>query len=171
MSSQVKKITISAFFLALGLVLPFAFHSFGPGAGAMFLPMHIPVLLCGFVCGSGYGALIGVLTPLVSSALTGMLVFMPTGIAMCFELMTYGFLSGLIVKRLPLYPSLIITMLAGRAVSGIVNLILLSMAGKAYTLEIFLTAAFVTALPGIILQLIIIPLLVKVIEKIEIHKE
>ena len=96
---------------------------------------------------------------------------MPTGIAMCFELMTYGFLSGLIVKRLPLYPSLIITMLAGRAVSGIVNLILLSMAGKAYTLEIFLTAAFVTALPGIILQLIIIPLLVKVIEKIEIHKE
>ena len=167
MSSQVKKITISAFFLALGLVLPFAFHSFGPGAGAMFLPMHIPVLLCGFVCGSGYGALIGVLTPLVSSALTGMPVFMPTGIAMCFELMTYG----LIVKRLPLYPSLIITMLAGRAVSGIVNLILLSMAGKAYTLEIFLTAAFVTALPGIILQLIIIPLLVKVIEKIEIHKE
>lgn len=171
MSSQVKKITISAFFLALGLVLPFAFHSFGPGAGAMFLPMHIPVLLCGFVCGSGYGALIGVLTPLVSSALTGMPVFMPTGIAMCFELMTYGFLSGLIVKRLPLYPSLIITMLAGRAVSSIVNLILLSMAGKAYTLEIFLTAAFVTALPGIILQLIIIPLLVKVIEKIEIHKE
>lgn len=171
MSSQVKKITISAFFLALGLVLPFAFHSFGPGAGAMFLPMHIPVLLCGFVCGSGYGALIGVLTPLVSSALTGMPVFMPTGIAMCFELMTYGFLSGLIVKRLPLYPSLIITMLAGRAVSGIVNLILLSMAGKAYTLEIFLTAAFVTALPGIILQLIIIPLLVKVIEMIEIHKE
>ncbi|MEF2782715.1 MAG: ECF transporter S component [Clostridium sp.] len=171
MSSQVKKITISAFFLALGLVLPFAFHSFGPGAGAMFLPMHIPVLLCGFVCGSGYGALIGVLTPLVSSALTGMPVFMPTGIAMCFELMTYGILSGLIVKRLPLYPSLIITMLAGRAVSGIVNLILLSMAGKAYTLEIFLTAAFVTALLGIILQLIIIPLLVKVIEKIEIHKE
>lgn len=171
MSSQVKKITISAFFLALGLVLPFAFHSFGPGAGAMFLPMHIPVLLCGFVCGSGYGALIGALTPLVSSALTGMPVFMPTGIAMCFELMTYGFLSGLIVKKLPLYPSLIITMLAGRAVSGIVNLILLSMAGKAYTLEIFLTAAFVTALPGIILQLIIIPLLVKVIEKIEIHKE
>lgn len=171
MSDQVKKITLSAFFLALGLVLPFAFHSFGPTAGSMFLPMHIPVLLCGFVCGSGYGALVGALTPLVSSALTGMPIFMPTGIAMCFELMTYGFLSGLVIKKISLYPSLILTMLAGRIVSGVVNLVLLSMAGKAYTLEIFLTASFVTALPGIILQLIIVPLLVTVIKKIEVHNE
>lgn len=168
MNDQVKKLTFSAFFLALGLVLPFAFHSFGPGAGAIFLPMHIPVLLCGFLCGAGYGALVGVLTPLVSSALTGMPVFMPNGIAMGFELMTYGFLSGLIVKKLPLYLSLLITMLAGRIVSGLVNLVLLSMAGKAYTMEIFLTASFVTALPGIVLQLLIVPLLVKVVKKVGI---
>ncbi len=166
MNDQVKKLTFSAFFLALGLVLPFAFHSFGPGAGAIFLPMHIPVLLCGFLCGAGYGALIGALTPLVSSALTGMPVFMPNGVAMCFELMTYGFLSGLIVKKLPLYVSLLITMLSGRIVSGLVNLVLLSMAGKAYTMEIFLTASFVTALPGIVLQLLIVPLLVKVVKKV-----
>ena len=170
MSNQVKQLTLSAFFLALGLVLPFAFHSFGPQAGTVFLPMHIPVLLCGFVCGPAYGALVGMLTPLLSSALTGMPPLMPTGIAMCFELSTYGFLSGWMTKKLPLYPSLIITMLAGRAVSGLANLVLLSMAHKAYTMQIFLTAAFVTAIPGIVLQLVMIPLLVSVVKKLEVRK-
>ena len=166
MSNQVKQLTLSAFFLALGLVLPFAFHSFGPQAGTVFLPMHIPVLLCGFVCGPAYG----MLTPLLSSALTGMPPLMPTGIAMCLELSTYGFLSGWMTKKLPLYPSLIITMLAGRAVSGLANLVLLSMAHKAYTMQIFLTAAFVTAIPGIVLQLVMIPLLVSVVKKLEVRK-
>lgn len=170
MSNQVKQLTLSAFFLALGLVLPFAFHSFGPQAGTVFLPMHIPVLLCGFVCGPAYGALVGMLTPLLSSALTGMPPLMPTGIAMCLELSTYGFLSGWMTKKLPLYPSLIITMLAGRAVSGLANLVLLSMAHKAYTMQIFLTAAFVTAIPGIVLQLVMIPLLVSVVKKLEGRK-
>ena len=166
MSNQVKQLTLSAFFLALGLVLPFAFHSFGPQAGTVFLPMHIPVLLCG----PAYGALVGMLTPLLSSALTGMPPLMPTGIAMCVELSTYGFLSGWMTKKLPLYPSLIITMLAGRAVSGLANLVLLSMAHKAYTMQIFLTAAFVTAIPGIVLQLVMIPLLVSVVKKLEVRK-
>ena len=166
MSNQVKQLTLSAFFLALGLVLPFAFHSFGPQAGTVFLPMHIP----GFVCGPAYGALVGMLTPLLSSALTGMPPLMPTGIAMCVELSTYGFLSGWMTKKLPLYPSLIITMLAGRAVSGLANLVLLSMAHKAYTMQIFLTAAFVTAIPGIVLQLVMIPLLVSVVKKLEVRK-
>ena len=169
MSNQVKQLTLSAFFLALGLVLPFAFHSFGPQAGTVFLPMHIPVLLCGFVCGPAYGALVGMLTPLLSSALTGMPPLMPTGIAMCLELSTYGFLSGWMTKKLNLYPSLIITMLAGRAVSGLANLVLLSMAHKAYTVQIFLTATFVTAIPGIVLQLVMIPLLVSVVKKLEVR--
>ena len=151
MSNQVKRLTLSAFFLALGLVLPFAFHSFGPQAGAVFLPMHIPVLLCGFVCGPAYGALVGVVTPLLSSALTGMPPLMPTGIAMCLELAAYGLLSGFITKKLA-------------------NLVLLSVAGKAYTLHLFLTAAFITAIPGILLQLVIVPLLVSVVKKVEVRK-
>ena len=110
------------------------------------------------------------LTPLLSSALTGMPPLMPTGIAMCLELSTYGFLSGWMTKKLPLYPSLIITMLAGRAVSGLANLVLLSMAHKAYTVQIFLTATFVTAIPGIVLQLVMIPLLVSVVKKLEVRK-
>lgn len=171
MNHTVRKMTLSALFLAIGLVLPFVFHSFGPNAGSMFLPMHLPVLLCGFICGPAYGALVGIITPLLSSALTGMPPLMPVGIAMVFELMTYGFLSGfLLKKRLPIYISLILTMLAGRAISGIMNLILLSFAGKAYTVTIFLTASFVTAVPGIILQLLIVPLLVKVVQKLDTNK-
>lgn len=167
MKNDVKKLTLSAFFLALGLVLPLAFHSFGPGAGGIFLPMHIPVLLCGFLCGSSYGMLVGLITPLLSSVLTGMPPLMPVGIAMTLELMTYGFLSGFLSKKKHLYVSLIGTMLAGRAVSGIANLLLLSYAGKSYTIAIFLGTAFVTALPGIVLQLILVPMLVHVVHKVE----
>lgn len=160
MIKDVRKLTLAALFLALGLILPFAFHSFGPNAGMMFLPMHLPVLLCGFLCGGGYGALVGVLTPLLSSVLTGMPMFFPNCISMMLELATYGVLTGLLMKKLSVIPSLLIAMLAGRVVSGLANLVLLSFAGKAYTMTIFVTAAFVTAIPGIILQLILVPLLV-----------
>ncbi|MEG0329655.1 MAG: ECF transporter S component [Longicatena sp.] len=169
MTNNVKRLTLSAFFLALGLILPFTFHSIGPSGGAFFLPMHIPVLLCGFICGPSYGALVGVITPLLSSAITGMPVLMPTGIAMMLELMTYGFLSGLLIQKKNVYVSLLFTMFVGRIVSGVANLVLLSYLGKAYTLAIFLSAAFVSALPGIILQILIIPLLLNVVKKIE-HK-
>ena len=170
MIKDVRKMTIAALFLALGLVLPFAFHSFGPSAGAMFLPMHLPVLLCGFLCGPIYGLLIGVLTPLLSSVMTGMPMFFPTGIAMMLELATYGLISGYMMKKTSVYPSLFTAMIAGRAVSGIMNMILLNMAGKTYTLTIFLSASFVTALPGIILQLILVPLLVSVVNKVQNNK-
>lgn len=167
MKDNVKKLTLSALFLAVGLILPMAFHPFGPNAGAMFLPMHIPVLLCGFLCGSLYGAMVGVLTPLLSSMLTGMPMMMPTGIAMMFELMTYGIVSGFLMKKFHVYPSLLLAMIAGRAVSGIANMLLLGFMGKAYSLSIFLGAAFVTALPGILIQLIVIPLLIRVVTKIQ----
>lgn len=169
MNLTVKKLTLSAMFLALGLILPTAFHAFGPNAGMIFLPMHIPVLLCGFLCGSGYGALVGVLTPLVSSAFFGMPTLLPTGIAMAFELMTYGFLSGLLMKRCNLYIALLSTMLAGRIVSGIANLMLLNFLGKAYSFSIFLSAAFVTAIPGILLQIVLIPILIKAVTSFQRH--
>ncbi|MGX8852957.1 ECF transporter S component [Amedibacillus sp. YH-ame10] len=174
MKSQVKNISLSSMFLAMGIILPMAFHWFTFTSGAVFLPMHIPVLLCGFLCGPFYGALVGILTPLLSSVLTGMPMLMPVGVSMMFELMTYGILSGICVKRFRIYPSLILTMLAGRAVSGVVTLVLLSFTGKAYTLAIFIGSAFVTAFPGIVLQLLVVPFLVRVVMKIRnqngIHK-
>lgn len=172
MVTHVQKITVSALFLALGLILPMAFHGFGPNVGAMLLPMHIPVLLCGFVCGAYYGAFIGLLTPFLSSLLTGMPILYPVGIAMMFELMIYGCFTGLFIKRYPIYVSLVISMLCGRIVSGIVQFVLLSFVNKAYTLSIFLGASFVSALPGIVLQLCTIPLLINIIHKVLLpHKE
>lgn len=171
MNRKVYKITLAAMFLALGIIFPMAFHAFGPNAGSSFLPMHIPVLLCGFLCGPFYGAMVGVLTPLLSSMLTGMPMLMPIGIAMMFELCVYGIVSGVLVKRYNVYMSLVVAMLAGRVVSGVVNLVLMGFMGKAYTLSIFVSAAFITAIPGIILQLFAIPILVNVAKKLNKTKQ
>lgn len=162
--TELKKLIITAFCITMGLVFPSVFHLFG-GTGPVFLPMHIPVLVCGFVCGYRYGALCGFILPLLSSILTGMPPIFPIGLAMAFELMTYGLLTGLLYKKVGIYPSLIGAMLGGRAISGIANAVLLGVAGRPYGLSVFLTGAFVTAIPGIILQLIAVPVLIKALEK------
>lgn len=161
--SAVQKLTLSALFVALGLVLPTAFHAIG--AGTVFLPMHIPVLLCGFVCGWQYGLGVGLIVPLLSSLTTGMPPFPMVALPMMFELATYGALTGIFHKKANVYVSLLGAMLAGRAVSGIASALLLGFIGKPYGLTVFLTGAFVTALPGIVLQLIVIPLLVLALER------
>ncbi len=163
--SHTKNLVITAFCLALCIVLPMAFHAIG--AGQAFLPMHIPVLLCGFLCGWPYGAVCGLLGPLLSSLLTGMPPIFPIAPAMMLELCAYGLLTGLFYRRLGgnLYLSLIGAMLGGRVVSGIANAVLMGIAGKPYGLSMFLSAAFVTALPGILIQLVAIPLLVAALQK------
>lgn len=160
----IRRLVLSALFLALGLVLPSAFHLVG--AGPVFLPMHIPVLLCGCVCGWQYGAVVGFLAPLLSS-FTGMPPLFPTAFAMMFELSAYGFLTGLLYRdrKCNVYLSLICAMLGGRLVSGVANAVLLGAAGKAYGLSAFVAASFVTALPGIILQMILVPLVVLALER------
>ena len=150
----------AAFFTALGVLFPQMFHLFGAVNGRVFLPMHIPVLLCGFLCGKRYGALCGLIVPLISSAATGMPVLYPTGLSMMAELAAYGFMAGLLSERFSVYQSQIGAMLAGRAVSGAANLMLLGMAGNAYSLEAFVSTAFLTAAPGIAIQLVAVPLLV-----------
>lgn len=159
-----RQLVTAALCAAMGLLLPSVFHLFG-GAGPAFLPMHIPILLCGLLCGWQYGALCGAVVPLLSSAMTGMPVLYPTGVAMCFELTCYGAVSGLLYRRWGVYPSLICAMLAGRAVSGCANAILLGLGGKTYALSAFLSTAFVVAVPGIIIQLIVLPAIVKLLER------
>ena len=90
---QLVKICLAALFLALGWLMPFLTGQI-PEFGNMLLPMHIPVMICGFVLGPVYGALIGFITPLTRSLIFGMPPILPTGLAMCFELMTYGFICG-----------------------------------------------------------------------------
>ena len=160
--TNTKKLTYSALFLALGLVLPFLSGQI-PSIGSLLLPMHIPVLLCGFLLGPPYGLLVGVITPLLRSMLFGMPPFM-SAFTMAFELAMYGFTSGLLyAKTKKIYFSLLVAMLAGRIVWGIVNVVILGI--EAFPFSAFLAGAFLQAIPGIILQLILIPILVKIFDK------
>lgn len=162
MDRQLKDLTLAAMFLALGLILPFLTGQI-PQIGSKLLPMHIPVFLCGLICGWRYGALIGFLLPLLRSMVFGMPVFFPSATAMAFELMTYGAVAGALyhISRWQcvraLYRCLITAMLAGRIVWGIVQVIQPGFTNGRFTWQIFVASAFVDAIPGIILQLILIP--------------
>lgn len=162
MKKNVRNLTMSALFLALGLVLPI-FTGQIPQIGSMLLPMHIPVFLCGLICGGPWGALVGLILPLLRSVLFGMPPLFPTAIAMCFELMTYGFVAGFLYSRsrwqcvIALYRSMIASMVAGRLVWGVAQIVLLGLSGSAFTLQAFMAGALLNAIPGIVLQLLLIP--------------
>ena len=162
MKKNIKNMTLAAMFLAVGLVLPLLTGQI-PQIGNMLLPMHIPVFLCGLICGWQYGGIVGFILPLLRSALFGMPVFFPTATAMAFELMTYGLVAGLLYTLSrwqcirALYRCLIIAMLAGRAVWGVVQMVQLGLAGSGLTWQVFMTEAFLNAIPGILVQLILIP--------------
>lgn len=162
--------TGTALCMALGLVLPVLFHMVG--AGPTFLPMHIPVLLCGLLFGWQCGAVCGAAVPLLSSLLTGMPPLFPVGAAMVFELCAYGVLTGVLYRKLRwnIYLALICSMLGGRAVSGIANAAFLGMAGRPYGVSAFLSSSFVTSLPGIVIQIVAVPLIVVALEKARVVK-
>lgn len=168
--NNIRKLTLSALFLAIGQVLPFITGQI-PQIGAMLLPMHFPVFLCAFFCGPQYSALIGFICPLLRGILFGMPALFPNGTAMAFELMTYGFVTGAVYARFKekslaaVLISLIAGMLGGRAVWGIAEIILLGIRGTGFTVPMFLAGAFVNAVPGIIAQLILIPLIVRLLSR------
>lgn len=167
MNNHAKQIVTAGLLIAIGLVLPVVFHTFAIG-GPTFLPMHIPVLLGGFLLSPFYALLVGAVTPLISSVLTGMPPFFPGAVQMVFELAAYGFFISYLYnqRRIGIYPALIAGMLGGRAVAGVANYILLTQfMAQAFTLKVYLAAAFVTAFPGIVVQLVAIPLLVNVLVK------
>lgn len=169
---QLLNLILSSIFLALGIVLPFITGNI-PFLGNRFLPMHIPVLVCGFVCGWKYGGLVGVLTPLLRALLVGIPLLYPVAFIMSFELATYGLITGLFYQILPkktinVIGSLISAMILGRIVWGIVGAIVYSSLGVEFTMTVFIMAAFITALPGIIFQLIFIPILIIFMQKNEV---
>lgn len=149
-------------FLAIGLLLPFLTGQIKQ-FGNMLLPMHIPVILCGLICGWQYGLGVGFVLPLLRYAMFGMPILFPTGVAMSFELATYGFVVGILYAHsrwkcvVALYRCMIIAMLLGRVVWGVVQIFLLGLGENGFTLNMFITSAFLNAIPGIILQLILIP--------------
>ena len=166
MSKNINKnllnIVLSAMFLAIALILPL-FTAQIKEFGNMLLPMHIPVMLCGLVCGWQYGLTIGAIAPLLRSALFGMPIMFPSAISMAFELATYGFVIGILFQKArwkcikSLYRCLLISMVAGRVVWGIVQCILLGLGENGFTISMFVSGAIVKAIPGITLQLMLIP--------------
>ncbi len=168
--NNILKISLSGILLAIGMVLPFLTGQI-PEIGKMLCPMHIPVLICGFLCGWKYGLLVGFILPLLRSIIFGMPVLFPNSLAMSFEIGMYGFLSGLFSNRiktiLQLYLFLILAMLGGRLIWGLINPILIGLNGSIFTFKAFLAGAFINAWPGIIFQLVVIPILVFTINKTE----
>ncbi|MDE6596932.1 MAG: ECF transporter S component [Oscillospiraceae bacterium] len=160
--NQLVNLTLSAMFLAIGLLLPLLTGQIKQ-IGNMLLPMHIPVLLCGLICGWQYGLGVGLVVPLLRSAIFGMPILFPTAVAMSFELATYGFVVGFLYFHsrwkcvVALYRCMIIAMLSGRIVWGIVQVCLLGLGENGFTFSAFIAGAFLNAIPGIILQLILIP--------------
>ncbi|HCD41112.1 MAG: ECF transporter S component [Bacillota bacterium] len=162
-----RKLILGGLFVALGIVLPMAFHSVG--AGPVFLPMHIPVLLAGCITGPAVGVLVGAVTPILSSLLTGMPSLMPpVAQMMVVELAIYGLLSGLTYKtwKLHIVVSLIIAMFGGRIIYGILRAFVLPLYGFS-PIPVFypITAGLVAGLPGIVIQLVLIPPVVIFLER------
>lgn len=159
---EIHKLILSALLMALGLVLPF-FTGQIPQVGNMLLPMHLPVLVCGLICGWKYGLAVGWILPLLRSVLFGMPVLYPKALSMAFELAAYGALAGLFYGRsrwkciVSLYRALAGAMIGGRLVWGGVMVVLMGMKGSSFTWKLFLFEAFFNAIPGILLQLLFIP--------------
>lgn len=162
--NNVKKLAVTAMLFAVGMVLPFFIGQI-PAIGKMLLPMHIPVLLCGFIVGWQYGALIGFLLPIVRGLVFGMPPMYPNAVAMAFEMAAYGFVSGYLYSHARwqctkmLYISLVTAMLAGRIVWAFAEVILLGIGGNIFTWKMFAAGAFLNTIPGIIVQLTLIPLI------------
>ncbi len=169
MQERNRKLTYSALYLAIALVLPFVTGQI-PEIGAMLSPMHIPVLLCGFVCGWQWGMAVGLIAPLLRSALFGMPSLYPTAVAMTFELAAYGALSGLLYRLLPrkvwsVYASLVLAMIGGRLVWGAARYVLAGLSGSEFPLSAFFAGAVLNAVPGIVLHIVLVPALVLVMER------
>ena len=164
-----KKLVTSSLLLAVALLLPFVTGQI-PEIGNMLLPMHLPVLLAGFIVGGTYAMAIGAIAPLLRSVLWGMPVLFPKAISMAFELATYGLVSGIVYSKSKkdgksVFIALITAMIAGRVVWGIVSMMLFGVMGKGFTMTLFMTEAFVNAVPGIAIQLVAIPIIVSALKK------
>ncbi len=167
---RLRNLTLSALFIALGIVLPFLTGQIKE-IGNMLLPMHIPVFLCGLICGKRYGAVVGITVPMLRSVIFSMPVFYPAALAMAFELATYGFTVGFLYEKSPwkciksLYKAMLGAMVTGRVVWGCVMTLLMNMKSAHFGFYAFLSSAVIKAIPGIVLQFVFIPAVMVALKK------
>ena len=166
--SRTKQMIFSALFLALALALPFLTGQI-PTFGKMLCPMHFPVLLCAFLCGPFWAGAVGLTAPLLRFVLFHA-PMMPNAAAMSAELMTYGLVCGILYRLLPKkfgfsYAALITAMISGRLVWGVVTLIISGINSNPFTFSAFVSSAVTESLPGIILQILLIPPVTNIFKK------
>lgn len=168
--NSIIQMALSAMFLAIGLVLPFLTGQI-PQVGSKLLPLHLPALVCGFVCGWPWGLAVGFILPILRSLLFSMPPLVPTALAMAFEMAAYGAVAGLLYAKLPkkpvnVYVALIVAMVVGRIVWGVVSLPIYAMfTEKTFTLAMFWANGFVGAVPGMILQVVLVPVIIFALER------
>lgn len=168
--NNLVNLAIASMFLALAFVMPFLTGQI-PQIGSKLCPMHIPVILCGYICGAPWGLAVGFIAPLLRSFTLGMPPLFPVAFSMAFELAVYGFVSGILYRKLPknkvnVYVSLVVSMITGRLVWGIVQLCCVGFDVSKFSLSVFWMGAVVNAIPGIIIQLVLIPIFVMVLERV-----
>ena len=161
--SNVKKSIITAVCIALCYVITLMFHGI-QNAGNIFCPMHIPVFICGLICGWQYGLLCGIAGPALSSALSSMppVAILPS---MMVELAVYGTAAGLMMKLVrtkstyaDLYISLIVAIVCGRVLAGLAKALIF--ARGSYSMSAWIAGSVVTSWPGTVIQLVFIPTIV-----------
>ena len=170
--TKTKKLVVSAALLAIGMLLPYLTGQI-PEIGNKISPLHLPVLICGFVCGWEYGLVVGFILPLLRSITLGMPPLMPVASAMAVEMAVYGAVAGKLYEVLPkknssVYFALIAAMLCGRVAWGVVSIPLYGMAGRTFTLQVFVTSAFINAVPAILIQLLVVPVIVIALKKAKV---
>ncbi len=172
---DIHYLTLAAMFLSIGFVLPLLTSQIKE-IGDTLLTMHIPVMLCGLICGKKYGFSVGLCLPFLRAVVLGMPPLFPNAVWMAVELATYGFVIGLVYERvksknlLGVYSSLLSAMVVGRLAWGITKAILLGLGDKTFTLSMFFVGGFIDAIPGILLQLVLIPTVMAVLSKRAILK-
>ena len=170
--NKLLKMILAALFLALAYVMPFLTGQI-PEVGSRLCPMHLPVLLCGFICGPVWGVVVGAIVPILRSCTLVVPVFYPNALCMAFELAAYGAMAGVMHKLLPrkkpfIYCSLLISMIAGRIVWGIAMFVCLAVGGGSFTFAAFIAGALTNAIPGIIVQIVIVPIIVMLFDSLKI---
>lgn len=172
--NKLLKMILAALFLALAYVMPFLTGQIQE-IGAMLCPMHLPVLLCGFICGPVWGVVVGFVAPVFRSLTLGMPPIFPKALCMAFELAAYGAIAGLMHKLLPkkkpyIYCSLITAMIVGRLIWGAAMFICVGISGGSFTFSAFIAGAVTNAIPGIIVQIVLVPLIVMLLDNPKILK-
>lgn len=165
---------LASLFLALAYVMPFLTGQI-PEIGSMLCPLHIPILICGFICGWPWGLVVGFIAPLLRSLTLGMPPLFPTAVCMAFELSAYGAIAGLMHKILPrkkpyVYVSLLTAMIVGRLVWGAAMFTFMGLNGANFTFAAFIAGAFTNAIPGIVVQIVLIPPIVMVLDNPKVLK-